>query len=98
MASSVTTITAAKAIGDCTAYLLSGPIKLVALSMGAYDQVFIYEETATEGTYQLVERKYINQKMYLDETQQSMIFEGYGNYKFLLGPATNAALVVGYAS
>lgn len=98
MASSVTTITAAKTLAACTAVALMGPTKIVAKSPGANDKVYIYEETATEGEYQLVQRKDLNQKMYLDEDQPSIIFEGYGNYKFLLGADTDDNLVVGYAA
>ena len=97
MASSVTAITAAKALANCTAYLLSGTIKLVAEDMVAADVVLIYEETGTEGNYQLVKES-PKRAARLDFDMPSIILEGYGNYKFLLGADTDAGLVVGYVS
>lgn len=97
MASSVTTITTTKSLSTCGAVLLSGPIKVIAKDMAANDFVQIYEETATEGDYQPVPDTN-NRSVVLRMSMQSFIFEGYGNYKFLLGENTNEALVVGYAA
>jgi hypothetical protein len=47
MASSITEITAAKAIADCTAYLFQGQYKIVAEGMLAGEEVIFYQETAT---------------------------------------------------
>lgn len=99
MASSITLITTTKNIATCGAILLSGPVKIVAEGMVDADIVYIYEETATEGHYQRVSNS-INQgqTIVLTKHLQSTIFEGYGNYKFLLGEDTAADLKVGYAS
>ena len=97
MASSVTQITTTKDIATCGAILLSGPVKIVAEGMADGDTVYIYEETVTEGNYQRVPT-YGNQTVILNKSGPSIIFEGYGNYKFLLGADTAVALKVGYAS
>jgi len=97
MASSVTTITTTRTIGTCGAVLLAGPAKIIAKDMADTDFVYIYEETGTEGDYQPVPDTN-NRSIVLRKSMQSFIFEGYGNYKFLLGPETNESLVVGYAS
>lgn len=97
MASSTTTITTAKTLAGCGAILLAGPAKIVAEGMVAADTVSIYEETATEGNYQLVPdtgRRAVG----LEFSMPSIIFEGYGNYKFLLGENTAVGLKVAYAS
>jgi len=97
MASSVTTITTNRVLASCTAVLLTGPTKLVAEGMVATDEVSIYEETATEGNYQLVPDTN-GRKIGLEYSMQSIIFEGYGNYKFMLGPSTATGLKVGYVA
>lgn len=97
MASSVTTIATTNVLATTAAVLLSGPTKVVAEGMVATDVVTIYEETGTEGNYQQVPETGVR-KVCLKSTFQSIIFEGYGNYKFLLGPDTNINLVVGYAA
>ena len=97
MASSVTAITVSRTIGDCGAVLLAGPVKIVAKDMVEADVVLIYEETTTEGDYQLVP-DIEGRSAVLSKSAPSVIFEGYGNYKFVLGADTNESLVVGYAS
>lgn len=97
MASSITEITAAKAIGDCVAVQMNGQYKIVAESLVAGEEVFFYEETVTEGTYQLV--KWTGGlAMKLDDSRPSDIFTLAGKYKFILGENTNAARKVGYAA
>jgi hypothetical protein len=97
MASSVTTIATTNVLATTAAVLLSGPTKIVAANMAAADVVTIYEETGTEGNYQQVLQTEVR-KVCLKSTFPSIIFEGYGKYKFLLGPDTNVNLVVGYAA
>ena len=97
MASSITAITAAKAIGDCTAYLLNGQYKIVAEGMVAGEEVIFYQEAVTEGTYQIVGESG-GRAMKLEPGRDSDIFTLAGNYKFLLGANTNAARKVGYAA
>lgn len=76
---------------------LSGPIKIVGENMVAGDEVIFYEETGTEGNYQALPPTG-NRRVSLTHDDWSVIFEGYGNYKFLLGPDTNADLVVSYVA
>ena len=97
MASSVTEITAAKAIGDCVAITLIGPTKIVAEGLLYGEEIFIYEETVTEGNYQLVPESG-GRVAKLEPGNHSVIFNGYGKYKFLLGENTNAARKVGYVA
>jgi hypothetical protein len=97
MASSITSVTAAKAIGDCTAYLLNGQYKFIAEGMTVADEVYIFEESGTEGSYQKA-RDLNGNLIRLDKRHPSVVFTAGGNYKFLLGPNTNASLVVGYAA
>jgi hypothetical protein len=97
MASSITAITAAKAIGDCTAYLLNGQHKIVAEGLVAGEEVTFYHETSTEGNYQIVYDSG-GRALKLEPGRDSDIFTLAGNYKFLLGANTNAARKVGYAA
>jgi len=97
MASSVTTITTTKSLATCDPVLLAGPCKIVAEGMVPADIVYIYEETGTEGNYERVPDSN-KRTVILEHSMPSIIFEGYGNYKFLLGADTDEALVVGYAS
>jgi len=97
MASSVTALTTAKALADCVAVSLAGPIKLVAEGMVEADVVLIYEETQTEGNYQQVKESK-ERSARLTYSMPSIIFEGYGKYKFLLTSATAVGLKVGYVA
>lgn len=97
MASSVTSVTANRAIGSCTAYLLTGQYKFIAEGMTAADEVYIFEESGTEGSYQKA-RDLSGNLIRLDKRHPSVIFAAGGNYKFVLGPSTNTSLVVGYAA
>lgn len=97
MAGSVTTITTTKTLATCGAVLLTGPAKIVAEGMVEADRVTIYEETATEGNYQAVPES-AQRVVVLRKSMPSFIFEGYGNYKFLLGDDTAVGLKVGYVA
>lgn len=97
MASSVTQITTSKVLADCTAVTLAGATKILAEGMVAGDSVTIYEETVTEGNYQKVPADK-QRTVALTPTMPSILFEGYGNYKFLLGADTATGLKVGYVS
>lgn len=97
MASSVTTIATTNVLATTAAVPLYGPTKIVAEDMAVGDVFNIYEETGTEGNYQLVPDS-ANRRVVLEYSMPSIIFEGYGNYKFLLGSGTDEALVVGYAA
>jgi len=97
MASSVTTVTAAKAIADCVAVQLNGQYKIIAEGMTSADEVYVYEESGTEASYQKA-RDLEGNLLRLDKRKPSCIFTAGGKYKFLLGPNTAAALVVGYAA
>jgi len=96
MASSVTEIVAAKTLAGCTAVLLLTPVKIVAEGMLDGEEITIYEETVTEGSYQVVQETH-GRVAHLEKSMQSIIFEGYGNYKFLLSANTAEARKVGYA-
>jgi len=94
MASSLTTITTTKSLATCVAITLAGPIKLVAEGMVAADEVIVYEETATEDNYQIVPETQTNAAR-LTSRMPSILFEGYGKYKFLLkleNPAMSSRL------
>ena len=97
MASSITETTAAKTLGDCTAYLLNGQYKIVAEGLEDGEEVIFYQETVTEGNYQIVGESG-GRAMKLEPGRDSDIFTLAGNYKFLLGENTNAARKVGYAA
>lgn len=97
MASSITTVTAAKAIGDCTAYLLNGQYKIIAEGMTSADEVYVFEESGTEGSYQKA-RDLDGNLIRLDKRRPSAVLTAAGNYKFLLAPNSSASLVVGYAA
>jgi len=100
MANGLTTITATKDIATCGAVTLTGPCKIRAAGMVAADVVYIYEENptadASDGTYSQVPDS-AQRKVVLEFSMPSIVFEGYGKYKFLLGADTNDNLVVGYA-
>lgn len=101
MASSVTKVLAVKVLADSPAFSLSGATKLILESPGPDDIVYVYEETATEGTYQKVtygEAPHEGQVVTLHVKRPSFIIEGYGNYKFVLGAATSTDAVVGYVA
>jgi hypothetical protein len=91
------TITTSAVLSECAVIALSGATKIVAEDMVEGDEVFIYEETGTADNYQLVP---ISEQRSAALTHKfpSRIFEGYGNYKFLLGPNTDTGLVVAYFS
>ena len=91
----LTTITVNKVLASCEAIALSGPTKIVAEDMTENDVVYIYEETGTATNYQQVNESQ-HQKSILTDKLPSFIFEGYGNYKFLLGADTDVDLVVAY--
>lgn len=76
---------------------LSGPIKIVGEGMVVGDEVIFYEETGTAGNYQVLPSTG-NRRMSLTHEDWSVLFEGYGNYKFLLGPYANPDLVVSYVA
>lgn len=97
MASSVTEITASKVLVGCTAYQLNGQYKIVAEGMLADEEVIFYQETVTEGNYQIVCESG-GRAMKLEPGRDSDIFTLAGNYKFLLGENTDAARKVGYAA
>jgi len=97
MASSVTTISTTNALATTAEILLSGVIKLIAKDMTVNDEVYVFEETATEDDYQPVIDRNGN-RVRLTERYPSVLLEGYGNYKFLLGPNTATGLVVGYVA
>lgn len=97
MASSVTEITAAKALGDCVAVQMNGQYKIVAEGLVSGEEVIFYQETVTEGNYQIVGESG-GRAMKLEPGRDSDIFTLAGKYKFLLGANTNAARKVGYAA
>ena len=97
MASSVTEITAAKALGDCVAVQMNGQYKIVAESLVDGEEIIFHEETVTEGNYQIVPESG-GRAMKLEPGRDSDIFTLAGKYKFLLGANTNAARKVGYAA
>jgi len=101
MANGLTLITATKDIATCVAVALAGPCKIRAAGMVEGDVVYIYEENPdalnADGTYSPVPDS-AQRKVVLEFSMPSIVFEGYGKYKFLLGADTNANLVVGYAS
>lgn len=90
-------ITVSKVIGDCVAVVLTGPVKIVAEGMVAADEIFIYEETLTSGNYQKVPSSG-QRTVVITHDMPSILFEGYGNYKFVLGTNTATDLKVGYVS
>lgn len=101
MANSTTKLTTTKDIATCGVFALTGPCKIVAKGMVEGDVVYIFEETGTadntDGTYQQVPNTE-KTKAALYPEMQSTVFEGYGNYKCLLGPDTNVDLIVSMAS
>lgn len=92
-----TQITVTKDLASCAAVALMGPTKIVGESLGPNDVVEIWEETATADNYQLVTRTQVNEKIRLDHSQQSIIFEGYGNYKFKFSADSDDTRKIGYA-
>lgn len=97
MASSATTISTTNALNTTAAVTFNGPVAIICKGMTNTDEVYIYQETGTEAAYQQL--KDLNGNVIkMTKRKPNFNFEGYGKFKFLLGPNTAAALVVAYVA
>ena len=84
---------AAVAVADCTAFAVAGECKIIA-ALGADEYIYVYEEYP-DGTYKPAINK-AGLSIVLSQSQPSIIFAGYGNYK-IAKTATAVAINVGFA-
>lgn len=84
---------AAVAVADCTAFAIAGECKIIA-ALGADEYIYVYEEYP-DGTYKPAINK-AGLSIVLSQSQPSIIFAGYGNYK-IAKTATAVAINVGFA-
>lgn len=92
----LTPITVTTSLATTEVVALSGVARIRADALIDNDKVFIYEETNTATEYDIVrDTTYPGRHILLDAATPSVLFEGYGNYKFVI---SRAGIEVGYVA